>query len=56
MAKSAIPVLDGAAIQWITMATIVRMWDELVCLLDFASIFIYSVLQMLACSFMVFGS
>ena len=34
----------------------VRLWDELICLLNFESRFIYSVLQMLACSFMVFGS
>ena len=53
MAKSAMPLLDGAAIQWITMST---MWDELICLLNFESMFIYSVLQMLACSCMVFDS
>ena len=33
----------------------VNLWDELICILNFASRFIYSVLQMLACSFMVFG-
>ena len=27
----------------------VRLWDKLTCLLNFASMFIYSVLQMLAC-------
>ena len=34
----------------------VRLWDELVCLINSASRFIYLVLQMLASSFMVFGS
>ena len=34
----------------------VNLWDELICLLNFASMFIYSVIQMLACSFMVFDS
>ena len=34
----------------------VRVWDDIICLLNFASMFIYSVLQMLACSFMVFDS
>ena len=34
----------------------VNLWDKLICLLNFASRFIYIVLKMLACSFMVFGS
>ena len=33
-----------------------RLWDYKIRLLNFASRFIYSVLQMLACSFMVFDS
>ena len=32
------------------------LWDDNIRLLNFASRFIYSVLQMLACSFMVFNS
>ena len=58
MAKSAIPV--GPTI-WCYQpvdknGNYVRLWDKLICLLNFASRFIYSVLQMLACPFMVFGS
>ena len=34
----------------------VRLWDDIICLLNFASRFIYSVLQMLASSFMVFDA
>ena len=49
MAKSGIRVLDGSVIQWITTYNYVRLWDERICLLNFASRFIYSVLQMLAC-------
>ena len=39
MTKSAIPVLDGAASQWITIANNVRLWDQLICFLNFASRF-----------------
>ena len=35
---------------------IMRLWDDNIRLLIFASRFIYSVLQMLACSFMIFES
>ena len=38
------------------MFMMMRLWDEDILLLNFASRFIYSVLIMLACSFMVFDS
>ena len=38
------------------MTGMMRLWDDVIRLLSFASRFIYSVLQMLACSFMVFDS
>ena len=35
---------------------VMRLWDDNIHLLNFASMFIYSVLQMLACFFVVFDS
>ena len=34
----------------------IRLWDDIIRLLNFASRFVYSVLEMLACSFMVYES
>ena len=40
MAQSAIPVVDGAAQPVDNNGNYVRLWDELACLLNFASRFI----------------